>query len=286
MIYTLTMNPSLDYYMWVENLEIGKTNRSNKEIILLGGKGLNVSKTLYELGIDSTAICVVAGFVGEEIEKCLKNEGYKSCIIKAQGNSRINVKLKSDVESEINASGPLLNEDNLNDILKVFWNLNKDDIVVLSGSLHKNVPVDFYKKIVDIAREKGAKTVLDTSGAPLKEAIGVGVFLVKPNLSELEGLFNVSIKSLAEVETYARKVCKLGAKNVLVSLGKDGCLFVNDSECIYKEALKGKVINTVGAGDAMVAGMIAGIADGRDWSETLELALQCAGRVCASDLEG
>ncbi|MBE5963313.1 MAG: 1-phosphofructokinase family hexose kinase [Lachnospira sp.] len=279
MIYTLTMNPSLDYYMWVDELQIGKTNRSDKESILLGGKGLNVSKTLYELGVDSTAICVVAGFVGDEIEKRLKNEGYLSYIIKVQGDSRINVKLKSDVESEINASGPLLNEDNLNDILKIFWNLNKDDIVVLSGSLLKNVPVDFYKKIVDIARKKGAKAVIDTSGAPLKEAIGAGVFLVKPNLLELSQIFKVDIKGLSEVKEYARKLLSMGAENVLVSMGDKGSIFVNENMSIYKEAIKCKPNNTVGAGDAMVAGFIKGYIEREDFEYAMEVATECANKV-------
>ncbi len=279
MIYTLTMNPSLDYYMWVDELQIGKTNRSDKESILLGGKGLNVSKTLYELGVDSTAICVVAGFVGDEIEKRIKEQSYQSKIIRVNGNSRINIKIKSKEESEINASGPKLTEEDLDAMLNEFANIKEEDVVILSGSLPKGVAKDFYAKIIENVKRTKAKVIVDTSGEVLKNAVTSGVFLVKPNLVELSELFDTEIEDMKKVEHYARKLLGMGAENVLVSMGEHGSIFVNEKETIYKEAIKGKVVSTVGAGDAMVAGFVKGYLDGKRFEDAMEVAVECANKV-------
>lgn len=284
MVYTLTLNPSLDYGVWVKDFELGKTNRSNKEIFTLGGKGLNVSTVLSNLGVESTAICVVAGFVGDEIEKRLKDAKFISKIIKSyKGNSRINVKIQSEKETEINAGGPDLSQEELHRVLQEFLKVKKDDIVILSGSLPKNVDAGFYRDIIDLVKEVGAKVVVDATKETLKSAVMGKPFLVKPNVQELEELFGVPLNSIEEIKRYGILLRSMGAENVLVTMGEKGSMLVSEAGIMIQETVEGVVISSVGAGDSMIAGFVSGYLEKKDLKYALELGTACAQATCFSE---
>lgn len=261
MIYTVTMNPSLDYIAEMEHLHLGKTNRTAAEYLVPGGKGLNVSMVLKALGLKSKALGFTAGFTGREIQKRMYEAGVDCDFIHLpEGMSRINVKLQAGEETEINAQGPDLTEDSIRLLRKKMDKLEQGDILVLAGSVPKAVGASFYEETVQRMAQKKVITVVDAAGESLRKVLPAHPFLVKPNLQELSELFGTEeISDEEDLKECAGKLQLLGARNVLVSLGKGGAMLLTENGIRYrKEAPQGKVRNTVGSGDSMVAGFLYG----------------------------
>ena len=272
MIYTLTINPSLDYVMEMDKLIVGEMNRSKNTYLLPGGKGINVSQVLKNLSIENVAILPVAGFTGEKLLHMLSEKGitYEAVRLK-QGDTRINVKVLGQVETELNAGGPDMTEDEKNALISKVESLSDDDYLILSGSVPKKLGEYFYADLMSYLQEKKVRVILDTIGENFKNALAKKPFLVKPNKEELESLFNVKTDTDEALLELAKKVQKMGAENVLVSLGKDGAmLLTEDGNVFYAEAPKGKVVNTVGAGDSMVAGFVAEYTKSMDMEKALK----------------
>ena len=282
MIYTITFNPSLDYIVNCDEFKLGQTNRATKELIFPGGKGINVSIVLRNLGLDNTALGFLAGFTGKEIERLIEKEGIKNEMIKLdQGNSRINVKLRSTQESELNGIGPTIDEESLEKLYQKLDSLKEDDILVLAGSIPSSLPSTIYSDIFDYLKDKKLKIVVDATKDLLMNVIPYKPFLIKPNNHELGELFNVELKDKDEVITYAKKLQKKGARNVLVSMAKDGAILVDENGKTHQSAApKGKLVNSVGAGDSMVAGFIYGYQTYKDYSEAFKYGI-CTGSASA-----
>ena len=272
MIYTVTFNPALDYIVNMDNLKLGETNRSTSEMILSGGKGINVSIVLKNLGFDNVALGFVAGFTGEEIENGTRKLGITTDFIHLkEGLSRINVKLKANEETEVNGTGPIISEDELNALYGKLENLKKDDILVLAGSVPNTLPQDIYEKIMEMLQDKGIKIVVDATKDLLLNVLKYKPFLIKPNNHELSEIFGLEIKTEEEIIDYAKKLQDKGARNVLVSRAGDGAILIAENGDIYKSpAPKGKVVNSVGAGDSMVAGFIAGYLKNNSYEEAFK----------------
>ena len=260
MIYTVTFNPSLDYIVSVDNFRLGLTNRTNSELLLPGGKGINVSTVLGNLGIENTALGFVAGFTGKEIIRCMKLSGVKSDFIELDhGISRINLKLKSIDGTEINGSGPDINEEAVEQLMKKLDILGKDDILILAGSIPSTMPDDIYRRIMDKLQGRGVTCVVDATRELLLNVLEYHPFLVKPNNHELGEIFQVELKTREEVISYAKRLQEMGAANVLVSMAGEGAVLAAENGKIYAtSAPKGVLKNAVGAGDSMVAGFVAG----------------------------
>ena len=260
MIYTITFNPALDYIVRVDDFKLGSVNRTSYEEIYAGGKGINVSIVLNNLGVESKVLGYIAGFTGDEIERKVKEFGCDSDFIKLHnGMSRINVKLKSSEESEINGQGPQVNNESLEELYKKLDFLKEDDILVLAGSIPSTLPKDIYESIMKRLDGRKIKFVVDATGDLLLNVLNYKPFLIKPNHHELAELFNVEIKNEDEIIYYAKKLKEMGARNVLISMAGDGAIFVTETGEVLKSAVpKGKVRNSVGAGDSMVGGFIAG----------------------------
>ncbi len=288
MIYTVTCNPALDYTVRVSTFRAGMTNRSEGEQITVGGKGINVSLMLAELGVASTAMGFLAGFTGDEIERGLHNGGIIPDFVRLpSGFSRINIKLRGFTESEINAVGPDIGEEALARFFEKIKKIESGDTLVLAGHIPASLPRNTYSEILRIAADKQVQTVVDTSGALLADSLVFCPFLIKPNRQELSELFGVEIHGFAEAETYARKLRQAGAQNVLVSLGGDGALLVDETDAVHiVGTVAGKVIGTVGAGDSMVAGFLAGYAKTRQYSYAFQLAAACGMATAFSDWIG
>ena len=272
MIYTVTFNPALDYIVNMDNLKLGETNRSTSEMILSGGKGINVSIVLKNLGFDNVALGFVAGFTGEEIENGTRKLGITTDFIHLkEGLSRINVKLKASEETEVNGTGPIISENELNALYGKLENLKKDDILVLAGSVPNTLPQDIYEKIMEMLQDKGIKIVVDATKDLLLNVLKYKPFLIKPNNHELSEIFGVEIKTEQKIIDYAKKLQDKGARNVLVSRAGDGAILIAENGDIYKSpAPKGKVVNSVGAGDSMVAGFIAGYLKNNNYEEAFK----------------
>ncbi|MGG5460701.1 1-phosphofructokinase [Clostridium sp. B9] len=257
MIYTLTLNPSIDYVIEVPNLELGKVNRTSQDIKFPGGKGINVSRMLSSQGTENIALGFLGGFTGEFINNKLKTYGITTNFIKVNGDSRINVKVKSNEETEINGAGPNISKENLDTLFKKLDALKEDDILVLAGSIPSTLPKDLYLQIQKRVCNNNVKVVVDTSGKALLEAIKNKPFLIKPNNHEIEEIFNVKIKSEKELISYGKKLVELGAENVIISMAGDGALLINSNGIFKGNAPKGEVKNSVGAGDSLVGGFLA-----------------------------
>ena len=272
MIYTFTLNPSIDYLLELDSLKIGYVNRSKNEYIKVGGKGINVSMVLNKLGTDSVACGFIAGSIGNIIETELKSLNINSYFIKVKGNSRINVKVMADCETAINGKGC---EATLSDIDKLCHNINSniDDYIVLTGSVCNGLDDNVYSYIM--GKLKG-KFVVDACGDLLKNTLSKKPFVVKPNHIELGEIFNCKINTFDDALLYGEKLCLMGAINVVVSMGKMGAVFVNKSEKHIIKANKINVKNTVGAGDSMVAGFIHSCVNGANYKTALEFAEKIA----------
>ena len=285
MIYTVTFNPSLDYIVSVDDFKLGLTNRTSSELMLPGGKGINVSIVLKNLGIQSTALGFMAGFTGKEIARRLEEEGVASDFIQIEeGISRINLKLKSIDGTEINGSGPDIPQEKLDELFDKLNQLQENDILVLAGSIPSSLPNDIYEQIMKKLDQQGIKIIVDATNDLLKKVLPYHPFLIKPNHRELEELFNVRIENKEDLIHYARKLQKQGAINVLVSLGKDGAILVSeDNHVYYCAGAKGKLLNSVGSGDSMVAGFIAGYLKEKKYDEALKLGSACGGATAFSE---
>lgn len=260
MIYTITFNPALDYIVKMDEFNLGHVNRSNNEFVYAGGKGINVSIVLNNLEVKSKALGFIAGFTGDEIERRVREFGCDTDFIKLkEGMSRINVKIKADVESEINGGGPDISAEALEELYGKLDTLTSGDILVLAGSIPKTMPTDVYERIMERLQEKSVKFIVDTTGESLLKVLKYNPFLIKPNHHELGELFGVKINSKEEVIEYAKKLKDMGAQNVIISMAGDGAVLINSNgDVTTSNVPKGVVKNSVGAGDSMVAGFIAG----------------------------
>ncbi len=285
MIYTVTLNPAIDFVINMDNPLLGTINRSESEALYCGGKGINVSTVLKELGIESVATGFLAGFTGKEIEDTLKAKDIQTDFVHLEsGFSRINVKIRSDEETDINTKGPNISDYDIHLLIKKLDEIKGDDVLVLSGSAPKNADDTIYAKILSKVAKSGAMTVVDTTKKKLLNTLEYKPFLVKPNINELMETFNAKINTLHDVEKYAIKLQNLGAKNVLVSMGDKGSvLFSEDKQVIIQSAPNGEAINTVGAGDSMVAGFIAGYLKSKDYKYALKLATACGSATAFSE---
>lgn len=285
MIYTVTFNPALDYAMRVENLEPGMTNRSSSEQILPGGKGLNVSTILTHLGIENTALGFIAGFTGKEIERLFKESGCRSDFIELdRGISRINVKLKAEDETEINAVGPEIDAAALEKLMSQLDKLKEGDILVLAGSIPHSLPDSLYSDIMNRLSGRGIMFAVDATKDLLMNVLKYKPFLIKPNNHELGEIFGVTLRTREEVVPYARKLIEKGAVNVLVSMAGEGAVLVTQSgETIDRPAPKGQVRNSVGAGDSMVAGFIAGWCESQNSLHAFKMGIAAGSASAFSD---
>ncbi len=282
MIYTVTFNPSLDYIVSVDHFETGKVNRTTKELMFPGGKGINVSLVLKNLGLDSTALGFMAGFTGKEIERLLDVQNVHSDFIPvASGISRINVKLRSDQESEINGMGPGIGAAEIDELYRKLDALKDGDILVLAGSIPSVMPETMYKDIMERLKDKGIRIVVDATKDLLHMVLPLHPFLVKPNNHELGEIYGVTLTTKEEVIPYAKRMQSEGAVNVLISMAGDGALLVAEDGKVYESLPpKGKVKNSVGAGDSMVAGFIAGYLKSSSYEEAFYTGL-CTGSASA-----
>lgn len=284
LIYTVTLNPSLDYVMNVDKFIEGVTNRSKKEEIYIGGKGINVSIVLKNMGIESTALGFVAGFTGEYILKKLNEYKILNDFIYLQNCiSRINIKLKTMVESEINANGPEYSKKDIESLMKKIKSLEDDDYLVLAGSIPKTLPSDIYSEIMKELKSKDIKIVVDATKNLLLNVLKYKPFLIKPNLSELQELFDIKIEKDEDIIRYSKELIKMGAQNVIISMGKDGAIFINNNISIKLPVPKGILKNSVGAGDSMVAGFIYGYITTKDYEKSFTLAVACGSATAFSD---
>lgn len=260
MIYTVTFNPSLDYIVSVNNFQMGMTNRTDSELLLPGGKGINVSIVLKNLGVENTALGFIAGFTGEEIRREVEEIGVRANFIQVEkGVSRINLKLKSIDGTEINGQGPDISEEKVEELLKKLEALKDGDILVLAGSIPASIPDDIYKNIMKRLAGKGIMIVVDATRDLLLNVLEYHPFLIKPNNHELGEIFKTELKTREDVIPYAKKLQEMGARNVLVSMAGEGAVLIAEDGSEYTaSAPKGKLVNGVGAGDSMVAGFLAG----------------------------
>lgn len=273
MIYTVTFNPALDYVVRVDHFQLGIVNRTVQEDIYYGGKGINVSTVLANLGYETTALGFVAGFTGDEIVRGAKTLGFTSDFIRVEkGMSRINVKLRSDEESEINGMGPEITAADVEKLFEKLEKLEKGDILVLSGSIPSSISDDIYEVIMKRLEGRSIQIVVDATKDLLLNVLQYHPFLIKPNNHELGEMFGVVLKNDDDVTTYAKKLQERGARNVLISMAGDGAILVTEEGGVHKIGVpKGKVKNSVGAGDSMVAGFIAGYMEHHDYKEALKM---------------
>lgn len=275
MIYTITFNPALDYISQVNNFEVGKINRTQTEKILPGGKGLNVSTVLKNLGIESTALGFIAGFTGEELKKDIEQRGIKTDFIKVEkGLTRINVKISSKEETALNGNGPEVTEENIEQLLKKIDNIKSEDTVILAGNVPKCINNNIYEIICKKLEQNKVRFIVDATKELLMNVLKYKPFLIKPNKEELEETFKEKIETKEEIIEHAKKLQEIGAQNVLISLGGEGAILVTaENKEYFLNAPKGKVINTVGAGDSMVAGFVAGYERSGDYEYAFKVGI-------------
>lgn len=284
MIYTVTLNPSIDYTVELDKLTAGSLNRCREEYITFGGKGLNVSAILSELGIPTKALGFCAGSTGRLIAEQLSAAGIESDLVElSSGNSRINVKIKAEEETEINAKGPDISHEELEQFFEKLSQVTDGDTLVLAGSIPESVSDDIYEQILSRLSDKSIRTVVDAQGKLLANVLRFEPFLIKPNIFELESLFGESISSDEQVTELARSLRSAGARNVLVSMGQNGSLLVDSNYVVHRLGVcSGNVVSSVGAGDSMVAGFLAGCEKTDDYEFSLRLATACGGATAFS----
>lgn len=275
MIYTVTFNPSLDYIVSVEDFKLGQTNRTGSELLLPGGKGINISTILMNLGIQNTALGFTAGFVGDEIIRRLKKMGVCSEFIRiADGVSRINIKLKSIDGTEINGAGPKIEKSKVEELMKKLEILGTGDVLFLAGSIPLSMPDDMYEQIMARLDGKGVITVVDATKDLLLNVLKYHPFLIKPNNHELGEIFGVKLKSREDVVPYGKKLQEKGARNVLISMAGEGAVLISENGHVFMEpAPAGQLVNSVGAGDSMVAGFMAGWLERKDYEYAFHMGI-------------
>lgn len=284
MVYTVTFNPAVDYVIHTNEIEVGGVNRTESEEIYFGGKGINVSLVLSELGVKSKALGFIAGFTGEAIERGVSEKGVETDFVRLEnGFSRINVKIKSGSETDINGQGPKIDGAALDKLFQKLDKIENGDTIVLAGSVPNSLPSDIYEKILERLKKRNVKAVVDATKDLLLNVLKYKPFLVKPNNYELGEIFGVTLKTNGEIEKYARKLQAMGAKNVLVSMAGDGALLIDENgEAHVCGVCKGTLRNSVGAGDSMVAGFIAGLEQG-GCEYALKLGTAAGGATAFSD---
>lgn len=284
MVYTVTFNPAVDYVVHTDEISVGGINRSKSEKIYFGGKGINVSAVLSELGVKSRALGFVAGFTGDAIERGVAEKGVETDFVHLEsGFSRINVKIKSGSETELNGQGPKIDEKALGALFEKLGCLSDGDTIVLAGSIPDSMPADIYEKILERLQHKNIKAVVDAAKDLLMNVLKYKPFLIKPNHHELGELFGVTLKTKEEIAEYAQKLKDGGARNVLVSMAGDGALLLDENgKTHFCGVCRGTVKNSVGAGDSMVAGFLAGLERG-DYEYALKLGTAAGGATAFSD---
>lgn len=256
MIYTVTLNPSIDYLVEVENFQMGSVNRTTNDRKFPGGKGINVSRVLKRIGNDTTAFGFIGGQTGEFVKTFLNQEEIMTDFTEASGDTRINIKLKTGIETEINSQGPDISIESYQQLVKKMDDLKAEDLLVLSGSIPASLPKDVYSELTKKCSEKGIKVVVDTSGKELLNVVPYQPFLVKPNHHELAELFSTEINHVDDACKYGMKLVEMGAQHVIVSMAGDGAVLCTNNKAYSANVPKGNVVNSVGAGDSMVAGFI------------------------------
>jgi 1-phosphofructokinase len=288
MIYTCTLNPSVDYVVQVQEFQLGDLNRMSFDAKYPGGKGINVSRVLKRAGVESKALGFIGGFTGSFVEGFLREEGISANFIHVNGDSRINIKLKTETETEINGQGPEITNDQFGQLVKQIEGLENSDILVLAGSIPSSLPSDLYIKLSKLAKKQGAKVVVDVSGKVLLDIVDQKPFFIKPNHHELGELFDTTIETPEEAIPYGQRLLELGAENVAISMAEKGALLITKDAVYQASVPKGTVKNSVGAGDSLVAGFLAawlqksdiveafrtGVASGSATAFSLELCTQ------------
>ncbi|MBT8898070.1 1-phosphofructokinase [Lactobacillus delbrueckii subsp. bulgaricus] len=277
MIYTVTVNPALDYVLQLPEVKDGETNRSSDTQFLAGGKGINVSQILNQLGVDNTAWGFVGGFTGEELIRQLNVKKISSDFVRISDDTRVNVKIHAQEETEINAAGPDITDQEVVAFKSRLDDLEAGDVVVLSGSLAPSLPTDFYESLLPLIREKGAEFVVDTTGEALLRTLKFNPLVIKPNHHELADLFDTSFSSTADMLEAAKKLQKLGAQNVMISMAGEGAYLVTADHVYHANAATGTAVNSVGAGDSMIAGFVGTWFEKHDAAEGLRVGSACGG---------
>ena len=283
MIYTVTLNPSIDYIVRLDKVLIGSVNRMDSDDKFAGGKGINVSRVLKRLGIDNKATGFIGGFNGKFITDTLEEEGISSHFVEVEEDTRINVKIKADAETEINGPGPDISSLKLEELKSILASLSADDTVVFAGSSPKNLGNTIYKELIGLTRKTGAQVVCDFEGQTLLDSLEFKPLLVKPNNHELGDIFGVKLESLDEIEEYARQILDKGAQHVIISMAGDGALLVTQEGAYFAKPIKGSVKNSVGAGDSMVAGFTGEFVKSKDAVEAFKWGVACGTATTFSD---
>lgn len=283
MIYTVTLNPSIDYIVRLDKVLIGSVNRMDSDDKFAGGKGINVSRVLKRLGIENTATGFIGGFTGKFITDTLKEEGISSHFVEVEQDTRINVKIKADAETEINGPGPEISSQKLEELEKFLSSLTSEDTVVFAGSSPKNLGNVVYKELIGLTRKTGAQVVCDFEGQTLLDSLEFEPLLVKPNNHELGNIFGVKLESLDQIESYARQILAKGAQHVIISMAGDGALLVTRDGAYFAKPIKGDVKNSVGAGDSMVAGFTGEFVRSGDVIQAFKWGVACGTATTFSD---
>jgi len=267
MIYTVTLNPSIDYFIELDEFKVGELNRIKTDRKSPGGKGINVSTVLQNVGVESVALGFVGGFTGKFLIDTLTEKKIKTDFIKVEGDTRINVKLHSDVETEINGAGPQITSTELEQLLDKINQLQKGDVVVLAGSIPSSLPATLYQQIAENLKDKEVRVVVDATRDLLVEVLPYKPFLIKPNHHELGEIFGVEIKNEEDALPYGKKLIEMGAQHVIVSMAEKGSLLFVEDNVFFANIPEGKLMNSVGAGDSVVAGFIASYSKNQDVTE-------------------
>lgn len=283
MIYTVTLNPSIDYIVRLDQVQVGSVNRMDSDDKFAGGKGINVSRVLKRLDIPNTATGFIGGFTGKFITDTLAEEEIETRFVQVAEDTRINVKIKADQETEINGTGPNVEAAQLEELKAILSSLTADDTVVFAGSSAKNLGNVIYKDLIALTRQTGAQVVCDFEGQTLIDSLDYQPLLVKPNNHELGAIFGVKLENLDEIEKYARELLAKGAQNVIISMAGDGALLVTSEGAYFAKPIKGTVKNSVGAGDSMVAGFTGEFVKSKDAVESFKWGVACGTATTFSD---
>lgn len=283
MIYTVTLNPSIDFIVRLDHLELGSVNRMTSDDKFAGGKGINVSRILQRLDVDNTATGFIGGFTGRFVEDGLTAEGIKTNFVQVSEDTRINVKIKAGEETEINGAGPKISDEKLEELKAILAGLSSEDTVVFAGSAPSSLGNQVYNTLILIAKKAGAEVVCDFEGQTLLDSLNYQPLLVKPNNHELADIFGVELNGLEDIEKYAREILAKGAKNVIISMAGDGALLVTPEAAYFAKPIKGTVKNSVGAGDSMVAGFTGEYVKSGDPIEALKWGVACGTATTFSD---
>lgn len=283
MIYTVTLNPSIDYIVHVDQLVIGNVNRMKSDLKLPGGKGINVSRILKRINNDSTALGFLGGFTGSFIKEWLEKETIQTNFTTISDDTRINIKLKAREETEINGQGPTVSVKEMADLKKILGNLSSSDIVVLSGSKPASVPTGFYQELIEIIKAQGSSFVIDTTGADLMNALEKKPLLVKPNNHELADLYQTTFNSVEDIYPFGQRLLDKGAQHALVSMAADGALLFTNEGIYRSNVLKRSVKNSVGAGDSMIAGFVGNFTKTKNAVEAFKWGVACGSATTFSD---